>query len=158
MSKTAPPSLFTKVYSDGWKRLRQLAKMPPSAFGLWTLIAEHASKTNALEASLETLADALDVDSRTITRATAALEEAGALRVFRSKGGNVYVLNNDEIWKDVEERKHFVAFTPRRLVGKDNPALRAYLEEKAKEAEAEANKDAPVARDTRNVDMFEPTH
>lgn len=125
---------------------------------LWLLLIEEASKTNCVEASLETLAETLSMDRKTVLRAIAHLEDTEAIEVIRHNSGNLYVLNNGETWKDAEERKHYVAFTPRKLVGRDNPKLKEYVERKARRAEAEANADATVKNDTRNADLFEPTH
>jgi hypothetical protein len=153
-----PPVLFTKLYAQGVERIRKLAKGPSSAMALWLLMVEQASKTNALEASFETLADILELDRKTIMRAVAHLEVTGAIEVYRHKSGNTYVLNNEETWKDAEEHKNFAAFTARKLVGKDNQKLRDLVVRKARKAAAEANADATLTTDTRAADLFEPTH
>lgn len=142
-----PPTLFTKFYPAGIQRIRRLASAPPTAMNLWLLLVEQASKTNVLEASYDTLAEVLNTDRKTVMRTVNYLEETGAVEVYRHKTGNVYVLNNDETWKDAEDHKHYAAYTSRKLVGKDNPKLRALVATKARNAQA-----ARVARDTVPTD------
>jgi hypothetical protein len=145
---TPPPPLFTKVYGPGWQFLREIADVSPSAVKLWSLLIQEASKTNAVDASLDTLADALGVDRKTVMRATLVLEKRGAIVIFRGHGGNVYVLNNRHVFKDIEIKKNYAAFTPRKLVGRDNPRLRQFLEYKKEQAEAAEAAEAAKASPT----------
>lgn len=153
---TPRPPAFTKVYGPGWQFLREIADISPTGVKLWSLLAQEASKTNAVDASLDTLAEALGVDRKTVMRATLVLEKRGAIVVFRGHGGNVYVLNNRHVFKDIEIKKNYAAFTPRKLVGRDNPRLRQFLEHKKGEADAAEAAEAAKASPTPAPQAVQP--
>jgi DNA-binding transcriptional regulator YhcF (GntR family) len=121
---------FTKVYDRGWARVESLLTLKggPTVGRLWLLIVKHCGHDNALVASLETLADALGVDERTVRRAIKFLETSQALVVVKVGTARAFVLNDAEVWKTYEDHHQFCAFRSKVLVGfKENAGLRARL-------------------------------
>ena len=105
---------FTKVYSPGWEALAELIENPSAR--LYVFIASNCGHNNALVCSIEVLAQELGVSGRTIRRASAQLQKAGHLEVFKVGTANLYVLNKYEIWKTYEDHKNFAAIDARALV------------------------------------------
>ena len=71
---------FTQVYPKGWKKIGNLAKGNPGAFGLYTFFAEHIDAScGAVVADQKFLANTLKVSTRTIQRWLDYLEENNAL-------------------------------------------------------------------------------
>lgn len=144
---------FTKVYEAGWNRVEKLFDMPggPTAGKLWVFLAKHASHHNALVVSIRTLASVLGKSERSVHRATAALEEAGALVVAKLGTANCYILNPSEVWKSAEDHKRFCGFSTRTIVGfEENAGLRARLTHflaQAEEAERAAAAAAAASSD-----------
>src|SRR3954463_3000328 len=74
-----PP--FSRVYSPGWQRVRELVDAYPLAAKLWLRLAEEIAghTSGAVVASQDTLANVLGCSVRSIQRATKMLEERGAM-------------------------------------------------------------------------------
>lgn len=121
---------FVKVYPAGWERVRSLLTMKggPTVGALWLWLQEHAGHDNAVVVTGELLAKELGVDRRSIWRAAAKLQEAGALVVAKLGNSNVYILNPAETWRTLEDHKRFCGFSARAIVGfAENAGLRARL-------------------------------
>ena len=112
---------FTQIYPNGWKRLTQLAKEAPSAFGLYTFLAEHIDPTcGAVVCDQKFLADQFGVTTRSIRNWISALEDQNAI-VRIPVAGRVcaYALDPHEVWKGYDNAKGYAAFTTKTLVNKD---------------------------------------
>jgi len=110
---------FTQVYQRGWWRLRELMETNRPAARLYMFLAENMDTAGVLVATRETIAEAMEVSVKSVSRYTKALEEAGALVVMRmGPGANAYALNPEEVWKAWEKNKPYAAFHSKTLVGK----------------------------------------
>lgn len=111
---------FTKLYERGFDRLDQLLALKggPTVGKLWLFLARHCGHDNALSATIDVLAEELGCSEKSIRNATKFLAASGALVVLKMGTANVYVMNDNEIWKTYEEHKHFCSFSARTLVSK----------------------------------------
>jgi len=117
---------FTQVYPKGWKKIGNLAKGNPGAFGLYTFFAEHIDAScGAVVADQKFLANTLKVSTRTIQRWLDYLEENNAL-VRIPVAGKVcaYALNPEEVWKGYNTSKNYAAFVTKTLVNKNGDIQR----------------------------------
>lgn len=121
---------FVKFYDKGLERLEQLLTLKggPTVGKVWLFLVKHAGHDNAVACSVDLMAEDIGVHRRSIIRATAYLEENGAIVIAKMGTANVYILNDAEVWKTYEEHKRFCGFRARTLVGfKENPGLKRRL-------------------------------
>lgn len=119
---------FTQVYPAGWQRLQRLLKTNPELAKMYAFFAEHMGPDGTIAASRQTLAEALEVSEKTISRQTKALESQGAIVILKMGNANVYCLNDAEVWKSFDNAKPYAAFRTRTLVGKsENPYVKRRL-------------------------------
>ena len=119
---------FTQVYPAGWQRLQTLMKEDKNAARLYAFLAEHMGPDGTICVSRQTLAEALDVAEKTISRHAKRLEELKALIILKVGNANVYCLNDEEVWKSFDNAKPYAAFRTRTLVGKsENPYVKRRL-------------------------------
>jgi DNA-binding transcriptional ArsR family regulator len=119
---------FTQIYPRGWNRLRELMKKDPQAATLYAFLAEQMGPDGSISASRTTLAQALDVGERTVSRHVKSLEDLGAIIVLKNGTTNVYCLNPAEVWKSFDNAKPYAAFNTRTLVSKsENPFVKKRL-------------------------------
>lgn len=111
---------FTQVYPLGWRRLRWLMEVKPSAAQLYTFIAENMDPDGgALVASQEVLAEATGVAEITVRRLTKWMEDNGVIaRVRVGSGVYAYALNPEEVWKAWNTTKDHAVFKTNTLVKK----------------------------------------
>lgn len=120
---------FTQVYPKGWKRVSELAKGNPGAFGLYTFFAEHIDPTcGAVVCDQQFLANQLGVTTRTIRNWLTYLESERAL-VRIPVAGKVcaYALDPHEVWKGYDNAKEYAAFVTKTLVNKDGDIRRRIM-------------------------------
>lgn len=119
---------FTQVYPAGWQRIRELLKKDPNAANLYAFFAEQMGPDGTLCASRATIAEALGIGERTVSRHVKALEKLEAIVVLKVGTANVYCLNPAEVWKSFDNAKPYAAFKTRTLVGKtENPYVKRRL-------------------------------
>lgn len=119
---------FAQVYDAGWNRLDALIQRDPQTARLYAFIAREMGPDATLAASRTTLAEALGVSERTVSRYVKTLEEMGALVVLKMGTANVYALNPAEVWKSFDNAKPWAAFNTRTLVSKtENPFIKRRL-------------------------------
>lgn len=119
---------FTQVYQEGWDRLQALIRAEPQAARLYAFFAQEMGPDGTLCASRATLAEALSMGERTVSRHVKTLENLGAIVVLKVGTANVYCLNPDEVWKSFDNAKPYAAFNTRTLVGKtENPFVKRRL-------------------------------
>lgn len=129
---------FTKVYDRGWERVEQLLtfKGGPTVGRLWLFLVRHAGHDNAVVVTVDTLAESLEVSSRSVMRASKFLQTSKAVEVVKLGTANVYILNPDDVWKSAEINKRFCGFSARAIVGfKENSGLRRRLSHYLPQAE-----------------------
>lgn len=79
-------------------------------------------------ASRTTIAEALGIGERTVSRHVKTLEKSGAIVVLKVGTANVYCLNPAEVWKSFDNAKPYAAFRTKTLVGKtENPFVKRRL-------------------------------
>lgn len=119
---------FTQVYPAGWARIRELLKQDPNAANLYAFFAEQMGPDGTLCASRGTIAEALGIGQRTVSRHVKTLEKNGAIVVLKVGTANVYCLNPAEVWKSFDNAKPYAAFRTHTLVGKsENPFVKRRL-------------------------------
>ncbi|NYZ69763.1 helix-turn-helix domain-containing protein [Endozoicomonas sp. SM1973] len=117
---------FTQVYPHGWKRITELAQEVPSAFKLYTFLAEHIDPgCGAVVCDQQFLADRFGVTTRTIRTWLTKLESKEAL-VRIPVAGKVcaYALDPRDVWKGYANSKDYAAFVTKTLVNKDGEIKR----------------------------------
>jgi hypothetical protein len=119
---------FTQIYEAGWHRLQALIKLEPQAARLYAFFAENMGPDGTLCASRPTIAEALDIGTRTVSRHVKTLEDLEAIVVLKLGTANVYCLDPKEVWKSFDNAKPYAAFNTRTLVGKkENPYVKRRL-------------------------------
>lgn len=119
---------FTQIYEAGWQRLQSLIRMEPQAARLYAFLAENMGPDGTICASRPTIAEALEMGTRTVSRHVKTLEDMGAIIVLKLGTANVYCLDPKEVWKSFDNAKPYAAFNTRTLVGKsENPFVKRRL-------------------------------
>lgn len=114
---------FTQVYPDGWQRLQVLIRDNSNAARVYAFFAENMGPDGTLCASRGTIAEAMDITERTVSRHVKYLEEVGAVFVLKIGSANVYCLRPEEVWKSFDNAKPYAPFNTRTLVGKSENRL-----------------------------------
>jgi hypothetical protein len=130
---------FTQVYSQGWKRVKELAMGSPGAAGLYAMFAEHIDPTcGAVICDQQFLAEQMEVTTRTIRRWLDYLENKNALvRIPIAGRVCAYALDPHEVWKGYDTHKEFAAFVTKTLVNKDGDIRRRIMSMFSPEKQAE---------------------
>lgn len=120
---------FVQMYPQGWERMRTMMQANPQAARLYTFIAEHIDGTGAVVATRETLAEAMGVSVKSISRYSTALVKMGALIVLRvGPGANAYALHPEDVWRSWDDQKQYAVFYTKTLVRKaDNKTVKRQL-------------------------------
>lgn len=119
---------FTQIYEAGWKRLQSLIQMEPQAARLYAFLAENMGPDGSICASRPTIAEALGMGTRTVSRHVKTLEKLNAIYVLKLGTANVYCLDPREVWKSFDNAKSYAAFNTKTLVGKsENPFVKKRL-------------------------------
>lgn len=119
---------FTQIYEAGWQRLQSLIKTEPQAARLYAFLAENMGPDGTICASRPTIAEALDMGTRTVSRHIKTLEKLEAIIVLKLGTANVYCLDPKEVWKSFDNAKPYAAFNTKTLVGKtENPYVKRRL-------------------------------
>lgn len=98
-ARKSPYRAFYQINNNNSCYLRELCKENPKALELLFFIFEHMDKFNALVCSYAVFQEALGVSKATIQRSVKYLKDHGYLYVYRSGTSNVYVANDDLVWK-----------------------------------------------------------
>jgi hypothetical protein len=96
---------FTLVFNDWWKIQRVLTKEYPTALNVLSWLIEVADKSNSVIVSLHGIGLGLNLNERTCQRAIAYLKEKSLLTVLKAGNMNIYVLNDQIVWKDTADKK-----------------------------------------------------
>ncbi len=96
---------FSQVYDRHWATFRALVDDYPTALKVFTWLIEKADRRNALVASYATMSKGLGLAERTIRNSIGYLKEKNLITVLKSGTTNVYVLNDQIIWKDTADKK-----------------------------------------------------
>lgn len=119
---------FTQVNPKGWAVLQKLMKEDANAARVYAFLAEHMGPDGTLAASRRTLAEALDIGERTVSRHIQTLMKMDSIIVLKMGTANVYCMDPAEVWKSYNNAKPYAAFNTRTLVSKsENPFIRRRL-------------------------------
>lgn len=92
------------------KSYRALLRENPTAGILFDFMSEHMDGRNALVCSYQVFQDALDIGRTTTSKAVKTLVERGFIAVKRSGRSNVYLLNDNLVWKSWGKNKKYCEF------------------------------------------------
>lgn len=119
---------FTQIYVAGWQRLQGLLKTEPALARLYAFFAENMGPDGTLCVSRATLAEALEISDKTVSRHVKMLSDLNAIIVLKIGNANVYCLDPKEVWKSFDNAKPYAAFNTKTLVGKsENPFVKKRL-------------------------------
>lgn len=119
---------FTQVYEAGWKRLQELLRAEPALARLYAFLAENMGPDGTICASRATLAEALEISEKTVSRHAKSLVDKGAIVILKVGTANVYCLDPKEVWKSFDNAKPYAAFNTKTLVSKaENPFIKKRL-------------------------------
>jgi Fe2+ or Zn2+ uptake regulation protein len=96
---------FALIFNDWWKIQNTLLDEYPTALKVFTWLIHSADKRNAVIVSYEMMSSGLNLSIKTIYRAIAYLKEKSYLTVLKSGNMNIYVLNDQLVWKDTADSK-----------------------------------------------------
>jgi transposase len=96
---------FSLIFNNWWKIQNTLLDEYPTALKVFTWLIHSADKRNAVIVSYEMMSSSLNLSIKTIYRAIAHLKERAYLTVLKSGNMNIYVLNDQIIWKDTANSK-----------------------------------------------------
>lgn len=96
---------FSQIYDNHWATFRALVDAYPTALKVFTWLIELADRRNAVVVSYLSLSKGLNLHERTIRNAISYLKEKNFLTVLKSGNMNVYVLNDQIVWKDTGDKK-----------------------------------------------------
>ncbi len=116
MKKRSPK--FAKVFPRGFQALREIGENPV-ALKLFCFVAEHADHMNALVCPVDVLAEEFGIHERTVRRALKWLEARNHIALVKVGTANAIILNPEEVWKNLDQYKHFCAFNSKTLARKD---------------------------------------
>lgn len=96
---------FSLVFNDWWKIQRILIDEYPTALKVFTWLIDLADKRNAVIVSYAGISSGINVGERTVCNAIKYLKEKGFLTVLKTGNMNIYVLNDQIVWKDTADKK-----------------------------------------------------
>lgn len=100
---------FTMINNDNLEYLTLLADNP-SAMKLYLFIVKNMNNYNALMASYQIFEDALGYKKSTIAKAIKDLKDLNLLYIYKSGSSNVYVLNDDLVWRSYGNNRKYCKF------------------------------------------------
>ena len=100
---------FTMLNNDNLEYLTLLADNP-SAMKLYLFIVKNMNNYNALMASYQIFEDALGYKKSTIAKAIKDLKDLNLLYIYKSGSSNVYVLNDDLVWRSYGNNRKYCKF------------------------------------------------
>lgn len=133
---------FVQVYRGGFSRLHSLLH-DPAAIRVYLFLAENITAgVGAVVADQHFIAEVLEINQSTVSRALGRLEKSGALVRIKIGGRlNAYALNPEEVWKGWSDAKNYAAFktnTVCRRDGSTDKKLRLMLKSRDGAASSDA--------------------
>lgn len=98
-AKKSPFDRFYQINETNSKYLTKLATEQPKALAILLFIFENMDGYNALTVSYKVLQEKFNISRATTARCIKYLKEHGFLHVYKAGSCNVYVANNDLVWK-----------------------------------------------------------
>jgi DNA-binding transcriptional ArsR family regulator len=96
---------FSQIYDSWWRVQRVLVDEYPTALKVVSWLIEMSDKENAIIASYSAIASAINKTPRTVISAINYLKENNIVKILKSGGSNIYILNDQIVWKDTASKK-----------------------------------------------------
>lgn len=109
-AKKSPFHSFYQVNIDNNKYLTALATEQPKALAILLYIFEKMDNYNALIASYKVFQEQFNLSQSTVTRCIKYLKDHGYVYVYKSGTSNVYVANNELVWKSYGKNVKYCQF------------------------------------------------
>lgn len=101
---------FVQLNNVHQKDLRALARKNVNAFMIFSFFMEHMNGYNAVMCSYKVIQEALGIKRTTASNAIKLLAERGFIHIKRTGGSNVYILNDDLVWKSWGKNMQYCEF------------------------------------------------
>lgn len=98
-AKKSPFNSFYQVNTKNNKFLTELATKQPKALAILLFIFENMDNYNALMASYKVFEEQFNISQSTVKRCIGYLKDHGYIHIYKSGTSNVYVANNELVWK-----------------------------------------------------------
>lgn len=108
--KRSPYKDFIQLNNGHQKELRALAKENVNSFLILSFFMEHMNGLNAIMCSYQVIQEALNIKRTTASNAVKLLAERGFIYIKRSGRSNVYILNDDLVWKSWGKNTQYCEF------------------------------------------------
>lgn len=109
-AKKSPFDRFYQVNTENNKFLTELATKQPKALAILLFIFEHMDNYNALMASHRVFEEQFGLSLSTVKRCIRYLKEHGYIYIYKSGASNVYVVNNNLVWKSYGKNAKYCKF------------------------------------------------
>lgn len=108
--KRSPFKDFIQLNNGHQKELRALAKENVNSFLILSFFMEHMNGFNAVMCSYQVIQEALNIKRTTASNAVKLLAERGFIYIKRSGRSNVYILNDNLVWKSWGKNTRYCEF------------------------------------------------
>lgn len=109
-AKRSPFQNFVQLNNKHQKELRAIAKENVNSFLVLSFMMEHMDGYNALMCSYQVFQEALNIKRTTASNAVKLLVERGFIHVKKSGRSNVYILNDNLVWKSYGKNTKYCEF------------------------------------------------
>ena len=98
-AKKSPFDNFTQLNLRNTEYLISLNKRNPNAMNILLFFMQHSNGMNKIICSQQVLMEYFDLSRSTISRCIADLKHHGFVYIAKSGTANIYILNDDLVWK-----------------------------------------------------------
>lgn len=109
-AKKSPFQTFYQVNTKNNRYLTELATKQPKALAILLFICEHMDNYNALMASYRVFQEQFELSQSTVKRCIKYLKDHGYLHIYKSGTSNVYVVNDNLVWKSYGKNTKYCKF------------------------------------------------
>ena len=133
--KKSPYNNFAQMNLDHSKEIRALIKQNANAYMIFTFIVEHMDRYNALACSNKVFQEALGLSRTTVYRAIDTLKTSGFVYISKLGTTNVYLANDDLVWKSWAKNRDYCDFPANIILAKSEQETAKTKENKIKTLE-----------------------
>ena len=102
---------FTQFMNENLHILRVLLRENPKICETFLFLVENMDKNNAIVISQNTLAEFMEISRTTAYRYIKYLKENNFLKIGKTGGVNVFILNEQIVWKNSAESREYAKFS-----------------------------------------------
>lgn len=99
--------------------LSKVSKANPSSIPVLMFFFENMDNSNVILVSQQTIADAIEMNVRSVTRAIKTLEEHGAIGIGKVGNANVYIINPHVVFQEAYAKRQMVIIKGNILLGRE---------------------------------------